>query len=227
MKSKEARVIVSRRTRPAKAALSRDVIVAAGLDLLTREGLPGLSLRKVATELDTGAASLYVYIDNLGELQSLVLDQALGAVALPDQQTGDWRRRLKDVLIAYFHTLCEHPGLAQLALMTLPSGPNMLRITESILALLSESRMHGATAAWAVDLLTLYVTAIATEQSSSQAHDTSIERLEQVLAAVTPAEYPHIYGLRDQMFSGSGGERFEWAVDVLLTGLTESHPSPS
>jgi hypothetical protein len=96
-----------------------------------------------------------------------------------------------------------------------------------ILALLSESGMQGATAAWAVDLLTLYVTAIAAEQSSSQAHDTSIERLQQALAAVTPAEYPHIYGLRDQMFSGGGAERFERTVDVLLAGLAESHPAPS
>ena len=225
MKSNEAREIVSRRTRPAKAALSREVIVAAGLDLLTREGLPGLSLRKVAVELDTGAASLYVYVDNLGELQSLVLDQALGAVALPDQQTGDWRRRLKDVLIAYFQTLCAHPGLAQLALMTVPSGPHILRISETILAQLSESGMQGATAAWAVDLLTLYVTAIAAEQSSSDAHDVSLARLERALAAVTPGEYPHIYALRDQMFSGGGKERFEWAVDVLLAGLAESRPA--
>ena len=225
MKAREAHEIVSRRTRPAKAPLNRDAIVAAALDLLTHEGLSGLSLRKVATELDTGAASLYVYVDNLGELQSLVLDRALGTIALPDQQTDHWRRRVKDVLLAYFRILCGRPGLAQLAMMTLPSGPNMLRITETLLGLLSDGGMQGTTAAWAVDLLTLYVTAIAAEQSSSQTHDDSIKQAERAMAEVTPAEYPHIHALRDRLFSG-GGERFEWALDVLLTGLAENRPAP-
>jgi AcrR family transcriptional regulator len=223
MKSKDAREIISRRTRPAKAALSRDVIVAAAFDLLTREGLPGLSLRKVAAELDTGAASLYVYVDNLGELQSLVLDHALGEITLPGQPTGDWRRDLKDVLVAYFQTLHAHPGLAQLAMITVPSGPNMLHIMETLLGLLSEGGMHGSTAAWAVDLLTLYVTAIAAEQSMHQASEDPIRRVERSMSAVTPSDYPHIFAVRDHLFSG-GPERFYWALDVLLAGLAENRP---
>jgi AcrR family transcriptional regulator len=226
MREKAAGSTLSRRARPAKDPLTREVIVAAALDLLVREGLSGLSLRKVAAELDTGAASLYVYVANLGELQSLVLDQALASVVLPDPGAGDWRSRLKDMLISYFRTLCACPGLAHLALVTLPSGPNMLRITEALLGLLLEGGMPGARAAWAVDMLTLYVTAIAAEQSSSQTHDDSIRRAEQAMSAVTPTEYPHVHALRAHLFSG-GHERFEWALDVLLTGLAENRPPSS
>jgi AcrR family transcriptional regulator len=50
--------VVSRRARPAKAPLSRDGIVATGLELLSEHGLPGLSLRRIAAALDTGPASL-------------------------------------------------------------------------------------------------------------------------------------------------------------------------
>jgi len=73
----KASEVVSRRGGAAKQPLSRDIIVAAALDLLTQEGLDGLSLRKVAAALDTGAASLYAYVEDLQELHALLLDRAL------------------------------------------------------------------------------------------------------------------------------------------------------
>ena len=45
----------STRDRPAKAPLSREVIVSTALHILDQDGLSGLSLRRVAAALDTGA----------------------------------------------------------------------------------------------------------------------------------------------------------------------------
>ena len=225
METKNARAIVSRRNRPAKAPLSREVIVAAALEVLTREGLPGLSLRKVAAMLDTGAASLYVYVANLGELQTLVFDHAIGEVAFPEQQAEDWRGRLKQLLEAYFHALHARPGLAQLAMTMIPVGPNALRLTEMLLGLLLEGGMPPSTAAWAVDMLTLYVTAIAAEQSLRQAQEDPLGRAEQAIRTLPEAEYPLIHALHEHLFSGRG-RRFEWTLDVLLTGLLEHSPPP-
>jgi AcrR family transcriptional regulator len=224
METKEPRAMTSRRARPAKAPLSRELIVATALDLLSREGLPGLSLRKVAAALDTGAASLYVYVTNLGELQSLVLDHTLGEVLVASQHTGDWRRQVTDVLGTYFRTLCARPGLAQLAMTTVPVGPNALRLTESLLGLLLESGMPGPTVAWAVDLLTLYVTGLAAEQSLRDMQEDPLRHAEQVMRDLPADDYPHIHALHEHLFSGPG--RFEWALDVLLTGLLEHPPPP-
>ncbi len=225
MERNEPREVVSRRTRPAKAPLGREVIVSAALDLLTRDGLAGLSLRKVAAELDTGAASLYVYVANLGELQSLVLDHALADVALPARPSAGWRERLKDLLGTYYGVLCARPGLAQLAMTTLPVGANALRMTDLLLGLLLEGDMPGSTAAWAVDLLTLYVTAVAAEHTMRGSHEEALKRAERTMSAVAAADYPHIYAVRDSLFSGDRG-RIDWALDVLLTGLM-AHAPPS
>jgi AcrR family transcriptional regulator len=45
-------------TRAERKPLTRDAIVDAGLALLEREGLQGVSMRKLAQELDAGAASI-------------------------------------------------------------------------------------------------------------------------------------------------------------------------
>src|ERR1019366_9340392 len=113
--------IVSRRSRPAKAPLSRDLIVSTALHILDRDGFSGLSLRRVATALDTGAASLYVYVANLEELHALMLDQALAAVPVTEAGSLPWRDRLKTFLMAYLDVLYNRRGLAPLALETIAS----------------------------------------------------------------------------------------------------------
>src|SRR6478672_908507 len=84
----------SRRERPAKPALSREGIVAAALAVLRAEGLERVTMRRVAAELDTGAASLYVYVRDTEDLHAQLLDALLGPVADAIPAGGTWRERL-------------------------------------------------------------------------------------------------------------------------------------
>ncbi len=224
MSRQEPHQIISRRSRPAKPPLSQDLIITTALDILTRDGLSGLSLRKVAAALDTGAASLYVYVANLAELHALMLDRALGAIALPIQE-GGWRDRLTAVLWSYLNVLYDGPGLAQLALSTIPAGPHALRLIETILDLLLEGGIDPAVAAWAVDLLTLHVAAIAAEQDVRRDSGDTFGPVTRAIAAVSAADYPHINALRNELLSG-GSARFGWVVDVLINGVLHAPALP-
>ena len=225
MTSPESRPIVSRRARPAKSPLSQEAIISTALDLLSREGMTGLSLRKVAAALDTGAASLYVYVANLDELHALVLDRALGEVALPAGREGDWHDRLKALLQSYFQVLYDRPGLAQVALSTIPSGPNMVDLTESLLDLLEQGGVEPNRAAWAVDLLLLHTSAFAAERDNRRDDDkVALRRAQEALGSVSPEEHPHIHALGAELFSGEQG-RHAWALDVLINGVL-STPRP-
>jgi len=66
----------SRRARPAKPLLSRDVIVEEALRQITSENDGAMSLRKIAKALDTGPVSLYAYVNDMSEPRALVLDRA-------------------------------------------------------------------------------------------------------------------------------------------------------
>src|SRR3954465_15396470 len=72
----------SARERPARPALSREAVVEAGLKVLQAEGPDGVPIRCVATELDTGAASLYVYVANRDELLDLMLDRVVSKLPI-------------------------------------------------------------------------------------------------------------------------------------------------
>src|SRR5579871_6356449 len=114
----QAPEVTSRRGGPAKEPLSREAIVTAALVLLRREGPEGMSLRKVAAALDTGPASLYVYVENLQELQALVLDRALTDVRTDGGRGRGWQRRVTALLTSYLEVLLGTPGLAELAMST-------------------------------------------------------------------------------------------------------------
>ena len=155
----------SRRERPAKPALTRDGIVRAALAIARADGLEKVTMRRVAEQLDTGAASLYVYVRNTADLRAAMLDEILATVDLsPATAAGPWRQRLAEVLTSYSLVLFANPALAQSAMASRPSGPNYLSLIECLLTLLKAGGVPDDQAAWGVDLLMLYATGIAAEQ---------------------------------------------------------------
>lgn len=211
----------SRRERPAKPALTRQGIIDVGLTILRDEGLNKVTMRRIAEALDTGAASLYVYVRDTADLHAQILDALLTVVTESLPLEGSWRDRLKYLLTRYMLVLFEYPAIARMTLTTHPSGPNYLALVEHILALLNEGGIVDREAAWAVDLLLLYATANAAEhstrESSSQAADED-SILAAVIATVDANRYPHIAQLGDELLSGKGPDRFQWGIDVFLTG---------
>jgi AcrR family transcriptional regulator len=225
----------SRRERPAKPALTRAGIVATAVELMRAEGLERVTMRRLAQELDTGPASLYVYVRNTAELHAAVLDELLGAVDLaPAGAVGDWRERLVHVLTSYIEVLFEHPALARSALVARPSGTHYLDLVEAVLALLSEGGVAPAQAARAVDLLLQFATSTAAEQSTRNqdigAQD-DWDALTATLRDVSPERHPHIAALGTELLAGTGRERLAWGFQALISGILaapvpESDPSP-
>jgi AcrR family transcriptional regulator len=214
---------LSRRERPAKPALTRDGIIDAALAILENDGLGKVTMRRIAAALDTGPASLYVYVRNTEELHAQILDALLGRMA-PLSEGGSWRERLHAVLTGYAKVLFEHPEIARMTMTTHPVGPHYFALVESILELLGEGGVSDETAAWAVDLLLASVTATAVEHGDdlSGAGGADAESLSVLAASIAIAPsgtYPSIVRLGDEMLSGTGIQRFDWGLDVLINGI--------
>ena len=122
-------------------------------------------MRRLATALDTGAASLYVYVSNTEELHASMLEELLGSVDLR-RGRKPWRARLVELLVSYTSLLYGQPVLARTALFTWPSGPNYKNLVEALLALLAEGEVETGRAAWGVDLLLQRATATAAEHAT-------------------------------------------------------------
>jgi AcrR family transcriptional regulator len=220
----------SRRDRPAKPALSREAIVDAALAIVRDEGIEALSMRRLAQALDTGPASLYVYVANRDELWDLVFDAAVGTIETEPTDRARWREQLHELAARIVRMMVvEYPGMARLAMARIPVGDNAMRVSESQLSLLKAGGVGDQAAAYAADLISMYVTAIAYEQSLYAAlykdpeHEArEIQRIAARFAAISPERFPTIAALREQLTTGDGDERFSLGLDVIINGLLET-----
>jgi AcrR family transcriptional regulator len=125
-----------RSARRRRDPISRDAIVAAAIRLLDAEGLDALSMRRIADELGTGAASLYWHVGSKDGLLDLVFDQMIGELEVPEPVPGQWREQLKDVARAQRAVTLRHPSVVRISIGRIPMGPNALRYSERVLAIL-------------------------------------------------------------------------------------------
>jgi AcrR family transcriptional regulator len=219
----------SRRERPAKPALTRAGIIATAVELVRAEGLDRVTMRRLAQELDTGPASLYVYVRNTAELHAAVLDDLMGAVDLsPVSAGGDWRDRLVQVLVSYTTVLFEYPGLAQSALVARPSGKRYLDLAEALLSLLAQGGVPAGQAAWGLDHLMLIATASAAEHGTQQRAVHTQDDWDALTVALRSASadtHPHIAALGADLLSGSGQGRLIWGFRMMIDGMLHT-PRP-
>ncbi len=226
MKS-SSRSPISRRERPAKPALTREGIVATAITILRAEGLEKVTMRRLAQELDTGPASLYVYVRNVAELHGAILDELLAAADLRiDARASDWQQQLIDLLTAYIFVLFEYPSLARSVLFLRPLGPHYLRLIDSIVALLRAGGVSLRDAAWGTDILLQYAVANAAEHGTrSESPETPFEddALAATLRSASADDYPNIVAVRSEFFSGTGPEHLDWGLRTLLAGIAGAH----
>lgn len=108
----------------------------------------------------------------------------------------------------------------------LPNGANALLVVDAMIALLKEAGLDDPTISWAVDLLYLFITACAAEQSvyvdkesEGQTEAGVVKALEDYYATVSAERYPMVFALRRQLMVGTGDERGSWALKVLINGI--------
>ena len=201
---------------PQRAPLTREKIVDAALTLLERDGLQGISMRKLAQELDAGAATLYWHVGDKEQLLNLLLDRIVGENQVPDPDPENWQEQLKVFARATRQMFKNRRDAAQLSMGRIPSGPNSLPMMERTLALLASAALPPRVISYAADMFALYVGAFAYEESMPPP---DVEQMGAFLKTLPPEQYPLMTGLADDLMAGDPDERFEWALDLLIAGL--------
>jgi AcrR family transcriptional regulator len=219
-----AREPVSRRARPAKTPLSRRAIVQATARLIRERGVDAVSLRDVAQQVETGAASLYAYFANRDVLLEHVLDEVYGEVVLVDATDGDWRSALAATIVNTIEALARHPGLGAVALGAIPTLPGALRLADHELALMGRGGVPESRAALAVDLISQFVAATATERTLRAAPGDEHDRdhVERAYRTTDPERFPHVARAARALVGPTEHDRRDFAIGVIIAGLGSS-----
>jgi AcrR family transcriptional regulator len=224
--------------RPARRRrdpISRDAIVAAAIGLLDREGLAALSMRRLAEELGTGAASLYWHVGSKDGLLDLVLDEVIGEAKIPDPDPEHWQEQLKQIARDQRTLSVRHPWAVRVSIGRIPLGPHALRYSERILAILRAAGLPPRLAVQGYLLLIATINGFTIDETGVDDEAAAVDRplpidpvdLQQVadmardyIASLPAAAFPNMTALADEFAFSDPDERFELLIDIFVDGLS-------
>jgi TetR/AcrR family tetracycline transcriptional repressor len=215
-----------RRTAVRRRPLTREAIVDAALGLLDREGLDALSMRRVATEMETGAAALYRHVANKDELLDLLLDRVIGEIEVPPPDPERWTEQLKDVGRQARAVMMGHRDVVRISMGRFPAGPNGLRVAEGLLAILRAGGLPDRLAATANHLITVVVNAFALEDAEPLGgREATPEEVDAMIVgyvgSLPPERFPNLVALAHEFAADDLDTRFELLLDIFVDGLAQ------
>jgi len=215
-----------RSSRRRRDPITREAIVDTALRLLDRDGLDGVSMRGIAEELDTGAASLYWHVGSKDGLLDLVLDKVIGEQQVPDPQPERWAEQLKEVAHDLRRTILRHRDIVRLSIGRIPMGPNALRFSERMLAVLREGGVPDELAVLGHHLLFSIVNGFTMDETGEPAEDMAgltmaegAKMARDYVAALPTDRFPNMVAVADYYAISDADRRFSLLIDLYVDGL--------
>jgi AcrR family transcriptional regulator len=97
-----------------RAPLSRERVLRVALELVDREGVEALSMRRLGRELSVEAMSLYGYVSSKQDLIEGVVEQVFREMPPIVPGPGLWQDRIRRHAAAYRQVLLAHPNAVRL-----------------------------------------------------------------------------------------------------------------
>ncbi len=213
------------------ASLSRAGILHAALAIADAEGVPGLTMRRVAAAVGASTPmSLYRYVGSKDGLVDLMLDAVYGEIPRPGEPATHWRTGLERLALDTWAVLLRHLWFGELVHTRPPLGPNALHYFDFRFAMLEPL---GRTAD-ELSLITgavdghLFGAALQLAQERRMRTRAGLHPDDQLTAAARTFLEPILAEGRYPAFTrwlgartGAGpGEPVEWTLACLLDGLT-------
>jgi AcrR family transcriptional regulator len=211
--------------------LSRERVLASALDLVDRDGLSALSMRRLGAELGVEAMALYRYasskdalLDGLVEALYLELEERLAA----EGTEGAWRAELDRIAVATYEVCLAHPQVVPLLSTRMLAVPlarrplATLRHHERVIGLLQEAGLDADRTAAAFRAFTGWVLGYVSVEL--QAMVDNPEEPEPAfrlgLHHMPPQELPRLREVAPALAERGGPEGLAAGLDALLERFT-------
>lgn len=218
--------IIRRGSSRNKAPITVEKIIETAFNIIAKEGYEALTMRSLATALETGPASLYAHVINKADLDELLIVHLCNQIRLPKPNYSKWRDQIIDVCTQLRDQNLRYPGIAKATFAVVPSSLDIFKISEGMLSILLAGKVEPQTATWTIDALLLYINAYCLEQSMLEQPSDHFDNVfgvskEDLLHRFEnlPDGLPNTRRYAKQMTSGIGHERFDFTLRLIINSL--------
>jgi AcrR family transcriptional regulator len=215
-----------RAASPERTTLSRQTILRAALEIADRDGLGGLTMRKIAGRLGASPMGVYRHFRNKAEIVDGLVDLVIGDYDVTDHQESSWTEWVRETFLQMKRALCAHPGIIPQLGAAGFSGANALGVVERVLEVLGSAGLGDSSAPLFHTLMSYTIGAVAIEssalsQTAAEAEASRDEQLRrtQLLLELSPrSSYPNVVASAPQLARFVTDESFVAGLDRILSG---------
>jgi AcrR family transcriptional regulator len=207
--------------------ITRDLVLATALELIDRDGVDALSMRRLGAALDRDPMILYRHAPGKAALLDGVVEVVLAQLNV-DPADPDWAAQLRGVARDYRALALAHPNVVPL-LVTRPLATPLalrprgaLRPLEDLLALLTGAGFSGPDALHVYRAFFGFLNGHVLNELQELVDnpDETDDLLRLGLHRLPIGEFPLLRGLAHALASYDGAAELESGLDILLTGLS-------
>jgi AcrR family transcriptional regulator len=204
--------------RAGDGKITRELVLATALEIIDRDGVDGLSMRRLGAALDRDPMILYRHAPGKTALLDGVVEMVLAQLRV-DPADPDWTAQLRAVARDYRALALAHPNVVPL-LVTRPLATplalrprGILRPLEDLLALLIGAGFSGP------DALHIYRAFFGFLNGHVLNADETDDLLRLGMHRLPLSEFPLLRGLAHALACYDGTAELERGLDILITGL--------
>ncbi len=208
-----------------RTRLTRAVVVDRALQLADADGLEGLTIRKLATDLGVTPMALYWHFRSKDELLEGLAERVWSEMDLRLDSAAPWQEQLRGLLESLLRVLRTHPAAPQVLLQSEKQGESWFHAAEVTLELLRSAGFDPDIAsAIARSALWTGIMLVMSEPGAAwltEDERVEVQRKKQVgLASLPPARYPRLVECAVPMTAcDDPDQHYEFGVRLFIGGV--------
>ena len=146
---------------------------------------------------------------------------------VPDPDPERWQEQLKQVARMMRETILRHRDIVEISIGRVPMGPNALRLTERVLAILRAGGVPDELAVQSYLLMFSVVNGFTMDEAGYEAEvlraphrwRRAAEMVGGYLASLPADQFPNVIQVADHFANADQDARFELLLDLFVEGL--------
>ncbi|MFI1460702.1 TetR/AcrR family transcriptional regulator C-terminal domain-containing protein [Nocardia carnea] len=213
--------------------VTRAAVLSAAVEIVDRDGVDGLSMRRLAEAVGRDPMVIYRHLPNKAAVLDGIAEVVFGTLSV-DAEASDWVAEVRRVAREFRRMASAHPRVVPL-LVTRPLGtplglrpPAVVRPLEDMLALLTRVGYTEVDALHIYRALFgfLYGHVLNELQEIVERPEETDDLLRLGLYRLPIGEFPLIRALAPVLAAYDGAVELERGLDILLAGLAATLPGP-
>jgi TetR/AcrR family transcriptional regulator, tetracycline repressor protein len=205
---------------PRRTPLSRDRVLRAALDLVDREGVDALTMRRLGRELGVEAMSLYGYVDSKEDLIEGVVEQVFRQMPLIVPGPGRWQDRLRRHAATYRSVLLDHPNAVRLVARRPLTTEGTAAFVDSALAELQAVGLDLALADRVLGVIGAFTLGHVAEEVGDEVRAGTASRRPPRWDVIDARRFPHLAAV-GEMKPTDYDQEFDLGMDFIIAGIEQ------